>query len=122
MANQECLRYLGADRVETGVGYLSGLEVRTTTGARIGALAGFVVDPPSGRIRYFVIDGGSWLNRKRLILPLCPARVDVDNRALQLELNRDEAAACRSFDAALFPPLSTDEVGGGAADQSSSVH
>jgi sporulation protein YlmC with PRC-barrel domain len=102
MLDYPSLRFIDASHVETGVTDLRGFEVLTSTGKKLGALDGLIVDPPERSIRYAVVDRGH-RRRERLLVPLTVAQLDVDRKAIQVDLNGDEIA---SVEPDVFPEFS----------------
>ena len=102
----ECpsLRYIDASHVESGVTDLSGFDVLTTTGRKLGALDGLIVDPPERSIRFAVVERGGRRHRERLLVPLHIAQLDVDRKALHVDVEND--VDCPTFDAGVFPAFS----------------
>ena len=77
------LRYLAAREVENGAEAF-GVIVRSSDGAPIGRLEGFMVDPKSRTLRYFVVDSRRGRRLLRRLVPFVPACLDLASRTLNL--------------------------------------
>ena len=64
------LRYVDADKLDTRVLDLDGLDVRNQRDDHIGEVEGLLIDGVSGRPRYLVIDSGGWFRSRRFLLPI----------------------------------------------------
>jgi hypothetical protein len=82
MANL-ALRYLPARNVENGAAAF-GVVVRSLDGQAIGRLEGFMMDPTSRTLRYFVVDTRTGLRLLRRLVPFVPAWLDFEHGALHL--------------------------------------
>ena len=105
MLDYPSLRYIDASHVESGVTDLTGFEVLTSHGKKLGDLDGLIVDPPERSIRYAVVDRGGRHRRERLLVPLTVAQLDMDRKALQVDLEGE--IDCAEFEAGTFPEFST---------------
>jgi hypothetical protein len=103
MLSYPSLRYIDASHVESGVTDLRGFEVLTSTGKKLGALDGLIVDPPERSIRYAVVDRGGRRRGERLLVPLTLAQLDVDRKSIQVDLDGDEPTPVEPD---LFPEFS----------------
>ena len=104
MLEYPSLRYIAASQVESGVTDLAGFDVLTSTGQKLGELDGLIVDPPERSIRFAVVGRGTRRERHRLLVPLSLAQLDVERKALQVDLESD--ADCPEFDDEAFPEFS----------------
>lgn len=95
------LRYLDSARVAIEGQPCDGMVIRAATGKILGRLHGFVVDPVVRQTRYLVIRTTGLFGRTRLV-PLDAARVDVENRAIEVPVDERETRA-----AGMFPSLET---------------
>ena len=102
------LRYIDASHVETGYQDLAGFDVITAAGKTLGEFVGLIVDPPERRIRYLVVQLKRLFGQRRLLVPMAATRVDVDHKALEVELESD--ADCPAFKAKDFAPFSDEDV------------
>ena len=102
------LRYIDASHVEASVRDLVGFDVITEAGKRLGEFVGLIVDPAERRIRYLVVHLKRLFGQQRLLVPMSAARLDVDRRALQVELPSD--AHCPTFKAQDFAPFSDEDL------------
>ena len=83
------LRYVDADKLDTRVLDLDGLDVRNTRDDHIGDVEGLLIDSVSGRPRYLVIDSGGWFRSRRFLLPIAHARLDEDRRTLRVDFDKE---------------------------------
>ena len=104
MLEYPSLRYIDASHVETDATDLTGFDVRTTSGRKLGELAGLIVDPPERSIRFAVVQRRGGRRGRRLLVPLSVAQLDLDRRSLQVDVESD--ADCSEFDARAFPEFS----------------
>jgi sporulation protein YlmC with PRC-barrel domain len=102
------LRYIDASHVETSDQDLAGFDVITAAGKKLGEFDGLIVDPPERRIRYLVVHRKSLFRERRLLVPMSAARLDVDQRAVQVELESGDD--CPAFEAHAFAEFSDDDV------------
>jgi sporulation protein YlmC with PRC-barrel domain len=102
------LRYVDASHVETSARDLEGFDVITAAGKRLGEFDGLIVDPPERRIRYLVVHRASLFGRRRVLVPMSTARLDLDHRALEVEL--ESGADCPAVDVQEFAPMSDDDL------------
>jgi hypothetical protein len=77
------LRYLAAKDVENGADAF-GVVVRSKDGSAIGRLEGFMMDPKSRTLRYFVVDSPRGRRLLRRLVPFVPAWLDLAGRSLHL--------------------------------------
>ena len=101
------LRYLEPERAAIGGERCEGMTVRVSTGRPLGRLQGFVVDPAARRLRYFVVKTPGMLGTTKL-LPIAAARVDVDERAI--EVDEYEFRGSQPFSRAMYPAFSDDDL------------
>lgn len=77
------LRYLAVRDVENGADAF-GVVVRSIDGAALGRLEGFMVDPKSRTLRYFVVDSRRGRRLLRRLVPFVPAWLNLAGRSLHL--------------------------------------
>jgi hypothetical protein len=97
------LRYVDAHHVQGGGACLDRLDVREEAGQRIGRLDGLIVDVEAQRVRYFVVQSGTWLAPQWQVLPFFSARLDRNNRALRVDFDRALAAPFSTLDRDALP-------------------
>src|SRR3954469_3720529 len=95
MADEELrsddLRYLDADHVQHPSGTFAGVTVCSQDDEKLGAISGVLVEPPSRRVRYFVVEPMVGLLPRRYILAAdTPAVLEADNQTLRILTNVDE--------------------------------
>ena len=73
----------------------SGMTIRAA-GRTLGRLNGFVVDGAEQNIRYLVVRASGLFGRPRLV-PFAEPRVDVDDRAIDVDVNERELRQLRHF-------------------------
>ena len=83
------LRYVDADKLDTRVLDLDGLDVRNSREDHIGDVEGLLIDTVSGRPRYLVIDSGGWFRSRRFLLPIAHARLDENRRTLRVDFDKE---------------------------------
>jgi hypothetical protein len=83
------LRYVDADKLDTRVLDLDGLDVRNAREDHIGDVEGLLIDSVSGRPRYLVIDSGGWFRSRRFLLPIAHARLDESRRTLRVDFDKE---------------------------------
>jgi hypothetical protein len=76
------LRYIRAANVQGAGDTLEGFEVRDAVGARLGRLAGLIIDPVAERVRYVVVSSWRGIAGDSGVLPLRGARLDTTARAV----------------------------------------
>ena len=103
------LRYLGAHDVNDPVVDYDGLEVRGSDRAKLGTIAGFVVDVRTGRIQYFVVNSRGWRSR-RVLIPIGHAMLSDDRTALTIDIPRKGLAASAEFDPEKFRAFTADDM------------
>lgn len=91
------LQYIDPSKVEIAGTSCDGMTIRAATGAVLGSLHGFLIDPIAQQLRYLVVGG---LKHTRL-LPFGPARVDAATH--EIEVGADEHDFKRAGD--VFPAL-----------------
>ena len=114
------LRYINANHVESSVEDLAGFDVITEAGKRLGELDGLIVDPPERRIRYLVVHRNGLFGRRRVLVPMASARLDVDHKSLQVELESE--ADCPAFEPRAFPPFSDEDLVSAVFRRSNAIH
>lgn len=102
------LRYLEPERVAIGGEGCEGMTIRASSGEALGRLHGFVVDPAARRLRYFVVKTAGMLGRTKL-LPLAAARVDVNDRAIEVD-EFEFRRGGRPFSRAMYPTFADDDL------------
>jgi len=83
------LRYVDAEKLDTRVLDLDGLDVRNQRDDHIGDVEGLLIDTVSGRPRYLVIDSGGWFRSRHFLLPIAHARLDEDRRTLRVDFDKE---------------------------------
>lgn len=104
MLEYPSLRYIDASHVETGATDLTGFDVRTTSGRKLGQLDGLIVDPPDRTIRFAVVQRRGGRRCPRLLVPFGVAQLDFDRKSLHVDVESD--ADCTEFDDNAFPEFS----------------
>ena len=120
MDNNPRFRYIDASHVEGTTQDLAGFNVLTATGRKLGELDGLIVDPPERRIRYLVVDRGKLFRQRRLLVPMSSVRLDVDHRALLVDL--ESGTECPDFEERAFPAFSDEDVLSALFRRSSAIH
>ncbi|HVH27680.1 MAG TPA: PRC-barrel domain-containing protein [Vicinamibacterales bacterium] len=73
-----------------------GMTIRAATGRALGRLGGFIVDAAEQHIRYFVVRRPG-LFGKTGVLPFSIPRVDLDGRAIEIDVNDQELRQLRNL-------------------------
>ena len=89
-------QYVAPDAVLVEGVRAEGMTVWAATGRRIGRFGGFILDNAHQRIRYMVVRA-SRLSKKMTVLPLSMARVDVERRTIEVDLDEQELSSLRGF-------------------------
>lgn len=101
------LRYIKADQLRTAAGELDGAPVISPAAAKLGTLAGALVDPAGRQVCYLVIESGRSLIKDRYLLPFDTTRFDPDRQALLVEATTNDLQEVR---AERFAPFSDDLI------------
>ena len=104
------LRYLDADDVDDSTVDFSGMNVRASDGTKLGDIDGFIIESTTGRIYHIVVDSGGWFTSRRFLLPIGHARLDLQDRALRVDVVRDSLRSYPEFDESRFDRFSDDEL------------
>jgi PRC-barrel domain len=104
------LRYLAADDVDDSVVDYDGLDVQGPDGARIGDVAGFIVDAQAGRLCYVVVDSGGWFRSRRFLLPVGHANLAANPSALRVDVTRAALSSYPAFNEDQFREFSDDDL------------
>jgi hypothetical protein len=102
------LCFVDADHVESSSRDLTGFDVVTAAGRKLGEFVGLIVDPAERLIRYLVVHRSSLFGGRRLLVPMSSVRVDADHRRLRVEL--ESGAQCPDFKAGAFPAFSDEDL------------
>lgn len=122
-SDYSALRYVRASRLMGPAGHFSDVELRGTDDEKLGDLAGVLIDPSQGRLRFYVVESGGWLHTRRYLIPTdLAARVDADGRSLRLDLDREALKDCETFEGSSVRHYSDDDLlsgmfGAHAADE-----
>ena len=100
-------RYLSSAHIEVPVSSHR-LDVRDRKNKRIGNFDGVIIDPAADRVRYLVVDAAGWFRHQRYLLPMDPTQMDVEQRALRVDLDSSQLDSCEKFDSRVFPDFSDD--------------
>lgn len=102
------LAYVPATAVEATLVEFARLPVETTDRARVGELAGLVIDVARRRLRFLVVENSHWAGRAGRLVPFTQATLDRTRGALRLEASVPDVF--QEFDPAAFQALSKDEL------------
>ena len=109
-ASAQRLRYLDAHDVDDPVVDYDGLEVRGSDRAKLGTIAGFIVNAVNGRIQYFVVNSSGWLRSRRVLIPVGHAMLSDDRTALTVDIPRTRLAESPDFDPERFRDFTADDI------------
>jgi hypothetical protein len=105
------LCYLDASKVQSPVGELAGVELRSSSDQTLGNLDGVVIDAGERRVLYFVIEKPGWFHKRRYLLPAdAVARVEPGRRALKVDVQPEELRGCEEFDHSTVRDFSDDDL------------
>lgn len=65
-------------------------------GEKIGTIRDALVDPATGKLRYFLVDVGGWFSSKEVLVPVGQSRID-DNGVYFDTLTKDQVSAMREY-------------------------
>jgi len=99
------LRYVPADRIEFPLP--SGpIDVRDRQNKPLGLFDGVIYDTTARHVCFLVVETGGFLRHHRYLLPVDPTRVDMEHRALRVEVDRKELDRLPEFNIHLIPQFS----------------
>lgn len=104
------LRYLDAGHVADDRIDFDGLDVRNARGDTIGTADGFIVRRDSNRPYYLVVDSGGWFSSRHYLVPIGHVRLDPDDRALRVDIDRDTIQGFPEVQVNRFDELSESEA------------
>ena len=104
------LRYLDADDVDDSTVDFSGMDVRASDGSKLGDIDGFIVEPTTGRVYHIVVDSGGWFTSRRFLLPIGHAQLDLQDRALRVDVVRDSLISYPAFDERGFEAFTDEDL------------
>ncbi len=104
------LRYLDVEAVDDSTIDFRGMDVRASDGSKLGDIDGFIIDATNGRIYHLVVDSGGWFTSRQFLLPIGHARLDLQDRALRVDVTRDSLRSYPEFDESRFEELSDDDL------------
>lgn len=103
------LRYISAAKVKTPVGeLLDQIDVLDSEDSSVGKLQGIVVDPAERQVRYFVVKSDH--PARHYLLPLVPATIDSEHRALHVDVQADDLDELDDAPARTFPDFSDEDL------------
>jgi hypothetical protein len=94
------LCYLDATQISGPIKDFEDVQVRHRQHGKIGRLDGIVIDPTEQRVRYLVVDNERFLGRRRYLMPLDAAQLDVEHHALWVDGDEAAVTICKEFDRA----------------------
>jgi hypothetical protein len=104
------LRYIDGSKVQTPGGQLDQLDVLNQEDSNVGRVEGIVVDPAERQVRYFVFKSRRALRARHYLLPLAPATIDAENKALHVDAQTDDLDELIDGPAKRFPPFTDDDL------------
>ena len=102
------LCYLKANQIRGPLSF-DHLDVKDRDDENIGRLDGIVIDAAAHRMQYFVVEQG-FLHRRRYLLPLSPASLDMDLNVLRVDVDRSELSTCERFHSDTYRSYSDEDV------------
>ena len=104
------LCYLPACDVELPEGRLDGIDLCSLDDRKLGTVEGVLIDPAERRLRYFVVQSGNWMSRKRYLLSADEAtHLESEEGVLRVDVEAHDPWR-QAFDAASVRSFSDDDV------------
>ena len=104
------LRYIDAAKVQSPAGALGDVNLCDMNDLPIGSLEGVLVDPVARRLCFYVVGSASRRGVRRYLLPTeWPAQVAEDGKALRIDADQRDLAACDDFAESDMRPYSDDD-------------
>jgi len=72
------------------------LTVRVANGPVLGRFQGLILDPFNQQLRYLVIRASGWFG-KTILVPAFSPRIDVADRAIEIDANDDDLQTVHNF-------------------------
>jgi len=104
------LRYIDGSKVTTPAGLLDQFDVLDNDESNVGRVEGIVVDPAERQVRYFVVKSHRALRARHYLMPLAPATIDAEHKALHVDVEPDDLDELVDGPAKAFPPFSDDDL------------
>jgi hypothetical protein len=104
------LRYVDADDLDDSTVDFDGMKVESNTGDKLGDVDGFIIDLPSARPYYVVVDAGSWFTSKYVLLPVGHIALDSSRNRLISDVPQERIRRFPGFDREQFAELSEAEL------------
>ena len=108
--NNDALRYVDAQHVDTPAGRLSDATVVSPSGAKLGHLDGIVIDPLHRHASFLVVSVRKRLRTHRYLLPLEPSRIDSGAHELHVEVESADLNQFPEVPAARIPAFSDEDL------------
>lgn len=105
---QSRLRYMAADELPEFRYF--GYQIVNRHNVELGKLDGFIVESPSGRPLYFVIDSGGWFIGRRYVIPVGQLDVDQAARVLWTDLDKETISRYPAFSPGAFLAMNDEEA------------
>jgi hypothetical protein len=104
------LRYVNAVDLDNSPTHFETVVVEGADGQKLGHINGFVLDLPTARPYYVVVDAGGWFKSKYFLVPIGHARLDTSRNRLVTDLERERVERYPGFDREEFESLSEEEL------------
>ena len=104
------LRYVDADDLADSAIDFDGLDVESEAGEKLGDVDGFIIDTPTGRPIYVVVDAGGWFTSKYFLVPVGHVGLDSQGKRLVADVSRERVKNFPGFDRDEFEKLTEDEL------------
>lgn len=110
-SDRSTLRYIDAAKVQGPAGALGDVNLCDMNDHPIGSLEGVLVDPVERRLCFYVVgSAGRRGGRRHYLLPTeWPAQVAADGKALRIDADQRDLAACDEVEASDMRPYSDDD-------------
>jgi hypothetical protein len=100
------LRFLPARKVRIGACHFEKFAVKNESGERIGALAGFIVDPGARKTHHAVVHPRG-LFAQPCLVPIPGIRINAESETLFVD---GPLSRCEPFDRSRYPEFSDEDV------------
>src|SRR5437762_9516886 len=92
------LRYVDGAELGDSVMQFDMIDVESAEGTKLGTVNGFILDQPTGRPFYVVVDAGGWFKSKYFLVPIGHARFDTERHTIATDLKHEHVTRFPGFD------------------------
>ena len=109
-SDRSTLRYIDAAKVQGPAGALGDVNLCDMNDRPLGSLEGVLVDPVARRLCFYVVGSDTRRGVRHYLLPTeWPAQVAADGKALRIDADQSDLAACDEVEASDMRPYSDDD-------------